>query len=180
MITHPYYNSCSTLGPFWSGRPVRFHCDNHTVIPVIQNCNAHQDLLVQLLCCLFFYASLFQLYFLSSTYTKNTQHYGRCYLSKHFDLNVLPHPQAQQIFIPPPIAVFLLTPPDWGSLAWIEQFAQLQLTACPQILQGAHYISFCASYALLSFPLSESSLCRFVASLVSKGTFYSVIRLYFK
>ena len=40
------------------------------------------------------------------------------------------------------------------------------------------YISFCTSYSLQTFPLSESVLCRFVASLVSDGVCYATIRLY--
>ena len=40
------------------------------------------------------------------------------------------------------------------------------------------YISFCNLYSLQAFPLSESVLCRSVASLVNSGESYSTIRLY--
>ena len=40
------------------------------------------------------------------------------------------------------------------------------------------YMSFCASYSLQPFPLSEPVLCRFVASLVSEGMSYPTIRHY--
>ena len=40
------------------------------------------------------------------------------------------------------------------------------------------YISFCTSYSLQAFPLSESVLCHFVALLVCECMSYSTIRLY--
>ena len=40
------------------------------------------------------------------------------------------------------------------------------------------YLTFCHSYSLSAFPLTELTLCRFVAFLVHEGLSYSSIRLY--
>ena len=69
----PHCSGGSHMGPRWSGGHVCFHCDNEAVVAVIQNRNAHQDLLVQLLRCLFFYASPVPVSLFSSAYTGGAQ-----------------------------------------------------------------------------------------------------------
>ena len=64
----PIVVAAAIWGHHWSGSHVCFHCNNDAVVVVIQNRNAHQDLLVQLLRCLFFYASRFQFHFSARTY----------------------------------------------------------------------------------------------------------------
>ena len=59
----PIVAAATIWGPLWSGSHVLFHCDNEAVITVLQNRNAHETTLVQLLQCLFFYSARFQFHF---------------------------------------------------------------------------------------------------------------------
>ena len=129
----PIVVAAAIWGPRWSGGHVCFHCDNEAVVAVIQNRNAHQDLLVQLLRCLFFYASRFQFHF-SAAHIPGVHNVVADAISRN-NLSLLSSlvPQAQQVSVPAPVATFLLSPPDWGSPDWIAQFVHSLPMACPRV-----------------------------------------------
>ena len=56
----PIALAAAIWGHHWLGKHIRFHSDNDAVMTIIENQNARYTLLIQLLRCLFFYASVFQ------------------------------------------------------------------------------------------------------------------------
>ena len=127
----PTVVAAASWGPHWSGSHFCFHCDNEAVVAVIQNRNAHQDLVVQLLRCLFFYASWFQFHF-SAAHIPGVHNIISDTIS-HDNISLLSSlvQQAQQISVSAPVAAFLLSPLDWGLPDWIVQFVHSLPTACP-------------------------------------------------
>ena len=127
----PIVVAAAIWGLHWSGCHVCFHCDNDVVVIVIQNRNAHESLLVQLLRCLFFYASRFQFHFSAShipgAHNVIADAISRDNISLLFSLV----PQAQQTSMPAQVQAFLLSPPDWGSPDWITRFRHSLPKVCP-------------------------------------------------
>ena len=110
-------------GPHWSGNYVCFHCDKDAVVTIIENRNARDALLTQLLRCLFFYAALFHFHF-SASYIPGVHNVVADAISRsNLTLLYSLAPQASQVTIPPALSTFLLSPPNWGSPTWTEQFA---------------------------------------------------------
>ena len=177
----PIVAAATIWGPLWSGSHVLFHCDNEAVITVLQNRNAHETTLVQLLQCLFFYSARFQFHF-SATHIPSVHNVVADAISRN-SCNLLSSliPQAQQIGVPVSVAAFLLSLPDWGSQDWISQFVLSLPTVCIQTLskaKGRDWPIISVTHTLFKPSLfSESVLCRFVASLVNGGMSYPTIRL---
>ena len=119
----PIVLAAAMWGPLWSSNHVCFHCDNIAVVTIIENRNARHTLLTQLLRCLFFYASFFQFHF-SASHIPGAHNVVADAISRN-NLTLLHSlvPQASQVTIPPAVSTFLLTPPDWGSPSWTEQFS---------------------------------------------------------
>ena len=127
----PIVVAASIWGSYWSGSHVRFHCDNEAVVTIIQNRNAHDELLIQLLRCLFFYSSRFQFHFSAEHIAGKDNVIADAISRNNTILLSSITPQVHQVGIPPPVVAFLLFPPDWGSQGWISQFAHSLQVACP-------------------------------------------------
>ena len=170
-------------GHGWSGKHVCFHCDNKAVVLMIQAHNAHEESLVQLLRYLFFYAAVF-LFHSSATHISGVHNIVADAIS-HDNLTLLYSlvPQAQRSGPSTSDSIPVITT-ELG-------VTSLDSTVCALAANGLsantsksyrsglnRYLSFCASYSLPAFPLSESTLCHFVASLVTEGMSYPTIRLF--
>ena len=127
----PIVVAAAIWGPHLSGSHVCFHCDSDAVVTVIQNRNTNQVLLVQLLRCLFLYASWFQFHF-SAVHILGVHNMVADAISRD-NVSLLPSlvPQAQQIMVPAPLVAFLPSPPDWGSSDWSARFVHSLPTASP-------------------------------------------------
>ena len=62
----PIVLAAAMWGPHWSGNHVCFHCDNASVVTILQSRSARHPLLTDLLRCLFFYAAVYHFHFSSS------------------------------------------------------------------------------------------------------------------
>ena len=112
--TCPVVAAAAIWGPHCSGSHMLFHCDNKAVVTVLQNWNAHETTLLQLLRCLFFYSARFQFHF-SATHIPGVHNVVADAISRNsFNLLSSLIPQAQQIRVPVSVAAFLLSPLDWG------------------------------------------------------------------
>ena len=170
-------------GHGWSGKHVCFHCDNKVVVLMIQAHNAHEESLVQLLRYLFFYAAVF-LFHSSATHISGVHNIVADAIS-HDNLTLLYSlvPQAQRSGPSTsdsiPVITTELGVTSLDSTVCTVAANRLSANTSKSYRSGLNrYLSFCASYSLPAFPLSESTLCHFVASLVTEGMSYPTIRLY--
>ena len=110
-------------GPCWAGRHILFHTDNLAVVQVIQNLNAADLLLCNLLRCLYFYAAHYRFTF-TAKHIPGVKNIAADGMSR----NNLPlfhslFPQVPQHMIPHSLTqLLLLQIPDWTSGAWMTQF----------------------------------------------------------
>ena len=132
----PIVVAASIWGAHWSGSHVCFHCDNEAVVKAIQNHNAHEDTLIQLLRCLFFYSARFQFHFSAKHIPGKDNVIADAISRNNTTLLSSITPQAQQVSVPAPVEAFLLFPPDWGSQDWILQFVNSLQVACPPAHAG--------------------------------------------
>ena len=158
-------------GHGWSGKHVCFHCDNKAVVLMIQAHNAHKESLVQLLRCLFFYAAVFHFHF-SATHIPPS-------LTTAFLCSTGTASSGPSISDSIPVITTELGVTSLDSTVCALAANGLSANTSKSYRSGLNrYLSFCASYSVPAFPLSESTLCRSVASLVTEGMSYSTIRLY--
>ena len=127
----PIMIAAAVWGPAWSGHHVRFHCNNEAVVSVIQRRAARLPLLVQLLRCLFFYASVYHFDF-SSCHIPGVSNSAADAISRN-QLSYLSFllPQVPRVAISTAVADFLLSPPDWESSSWTGQFIRSLLSPSP-------------------------------------------------
>ena len=126
----PIVVAAAIWGHHWSGSYVCSHCENDAVVVVIENRNTHQDLLVQLLRCLFVYASRLQFYF-SASHIPEVHNVVTDAISRD-NISLLSSfvPQAQQVGVPAPVVAFLMSPPSWESPDWIARFVYSLSVPC--------------------------------------------------
>ena len=118
----PIVLAAALWGPTWSRDHVCFHSDNEAVVTIIQKRHAKQPILNHLLRCLFFYASVFQFSF-SALHIPGVLNVAADAISRN-NLALLSSllPQATRTSVPTTMSRFLLSPPQWGSPSWTEQF----------------------------------------------------------
>ena len=120
----PIVVAAALWGSQWAGRHVCFHSDNDAVVTVIQRRSVRHPLLIQLLRCLFFYASILHFHF-SSRHIPGTDNVIADATSRNnIPLVSFLIPQVPQIIVPAEVTQFLLHLPDWGSPSWTEQFVR--------------------------------------------------------
>ena len=104
------------------GKHVCFHSDNEAVVAVVQRQYANDKLLHSLLCCLFFYAAIFNFYFLATHIPGAFNWVADAISRNHLSLVSSLLLQDSQVIVPPQIIRFLTVLPNWGSASWTELF----------------------------------------------------------
>ena len=181
----PVVMAAGLWGPVWAGHHVQFHTDNMAVVAVIQNLNAKDTRLGHLLRCLYFYAAYYCFNF-SAAHIPGIQNTAADALSRG-DLSRFHSlfPQVREHTVPPELVSPLLQPaPDWNSHVWMAQWrASFHPVSTPSTAMAyrsgvSRFLAFCHLAGLHPFPLTEQSLCRFVAHLYDDRLTLSSIRLY--
>ena len=119
----PLIVAAGLWGQTWTGYHILFHVDTMPVVEVVQNFSAQDPLLCNLLCCLYFYASYFQLMFLATHIPGNKNVAADTLSHGNFLLfcSLLPLVPGQSI---PCILdnLFLLQSLDWNCAGWMTLF----------------------------------------------------------
>ena len=119
----PIVLAAALWGPHWLGKQVLFHTDNLAVVQVVRNMNATDQLLCNLLRCLYFYAAHYHFSFMAE-HIPGVKNVAADTLSRdNLPLFHSLFPQVPQHTIPQTLAQLLLLPiPDWNSGSWMSQF----------------------------------------------------------
>ena len=137
--------------------------------------------MVQLLRCLFFYAAFYQFHY-SSTHIAGKSNTVVDMLSRiHVSNPSFLVPQVPEWPIPVTILnLLLLQTPDWISSHWTDLFIHsLSKDSRPTHRSGIRqFIAFCAQFSIAPLPVTQMTLCRFVAWLHARGLALSSMRQY--
>ena len=119
----PIVLAAALWGPHWPGKQVLFHTDNLAVVQVIKNMNAANQLLCNLLRCLYFYAAHYRFTF-TAEHIPGVKNVAADALSRdNLPLFHSLFPQVPRHTIPHTLAqLLLLQIPDWNSGSWMSQF----------------------------------------------------------
>ncbi len=126
-------------GHDWSGQRVLCKCDNCAVVAVIQSGSAKYPLLMQLLLCLFFYAT-HDNFSVTACHLPGMENTGADAISRdNATLFLSTYPQANQVPTPIPPALTqlaMLSKHDWRSRIWKQLFASTLSKALPSPPHG--------------------------------------------
>ena len=180
--------ACVVWEPMWQGHTVLCWCDNQAAVRSISARSCRDAKLKHLLHCLFFIEACCQ-FELVARYVLGIDNDLADDLSRNWLASFLSKvPQACQepTPIPPQLFQVLLDPSlDWTSPAQLDAVVQF---CCGKGLADStqktyrvalnRYSQFCTIYGVNPFPVSESILCYFVASLARQGLTPATIRTY--
>ena len=119
----PIVLACAVLGPRLSKMNVLFHCDNASVVVSINKGSARQDVVMHLLCSMWFFTAHYDMH-VSATHIQGVANLTadciyRGNISSFFSMNPQVQPAPTRL-LEPLLNILILARPDWTSQTFQE------------------------------------------------------------